>query len=188
MLKVGAALLFCSPYTPMLFMGEEWGATTPWQFFCDPDSDELAEATRDGRRAEFASHGWREDEVPDPIAKETFERSRLNWPESETDWHGELLGWYKRLIEIRRAEPDLRDPRRERTAAHFDEQARWFVLDRGALTLVTNLGTARADVPIAGTPVEVLAASESGFAYGDGGVSLDGASAVLLRRIAGPNI
>lgn len=188
LLKVGAALLLCSPYTPMLFMGEEWGATTPWQFFCDPDSEELAEATRDGRRAEFAGHGWSEDEVPDPIATETFERSRLHWQESESGWHGDLLSWYKRLIEVRRSEPDLRDPRRDRTRARFDDEARWFVLDRGALTLVANLGADRAEVPIEGTPIEVLAASESGFAYGDGLVSLEGASAVLVRRIAGPNI
>lgn len=183
LLKVAAALLLCLPYTPMLFMGEEWGASTPWQFFCDPDSDELAQATRDGRRQEFAAHGWSPGEIPDPVAKATFDRSRLDWSERDRGWHGELLAWYQRLLQVRRAEPDLRDPRRDRTCVRYDEHARWVVIDRGELTLVANLGAHRADVPIAGAPVELVAASEPGFAYGDGLVSLAGPSAVLVRRL-----
>ena len=60
-----------SPYTPMLFMGEEWGARTPWQFFSDHEG-ELGEAVRKGRRAEFASHGWAAEDVPDPQDPATF--------------------------------------------------------------------------------------------------------------------
>ena len=56
--KVGAALVLTSPFTPMLFMGEEWAASTPWQFFTDHQEPELAEAVRAGRRREFAEHGW----------------------------------------------------------------------------------------------------------------------------------
>ncbi len=58
----------CGPFTPMVFMGEEWGASTPWQFFTDFDEPALAQAVRVGRREEFAEHGWDAEEVPDPQA------------------------------------------------------------------------------------------------------------------------
>src|SRR4051812_42583131 len=64
--KIGAALLLCAPYTPMLFMGEEWGARTPWRFFTSFSDPELGAAVREGRRGEFESHGWAADDVPDP--------------------------------------------------------------------------------------------------------------------------
>ena len=82
LLKVGAALLLTSPYTPMLFMGEEWGARTPWQFFSDHEG-ELGDAVREGRRAEFASHGWKTTDVPDPQSEQTFRDSTLDWSELE---------------------------------------------------------------------------------------------------------
>ncbi len=184
LLKVGAALLLCSPYTPMLFMGEEWGATTPWQFFCDPDSAELAEATRNGRREEFAGHGWAPGDVPDPVAPETFTRSKLDWTELESGWHEDVLAWYRQLLALRRDEPDLRDARRDRTRASFDEDGRWFVLDRGELSVVANLGADRVRVPLDGTPFRVLAASASGFTFGPDEVSVEGESVVVLRRIS----
>ena len=80
-LACGAALLLTLPTTPMLFMGEEWGASTPWQYFTDHTDDRIAEAVRRGRRDEFASHGWDRARVPDPQSPATFERSRLDWSE-----------------------------------------------------------------------------------------------------------
>ena len=82
-LAIAAALVLGSPYTPMLFMGEEWGARTPWLFFTDHDEPELAEAVRRGRTAEFAGHGWEElyggpVEVPDPQAVSTVAASRVD--------------------------------------------------------------------------------------------------------------
>ncbi|HVV29344.1 MAG TPA: malto-oligosyltrehalose trehalohydrolase [Mycobacteriales bacterium] len=182
-LKVAAALLLCSPYTVLLFMGEEWGAGTPWQFFCDPDSAALARATRDGRRREFAQHGWEPGDVPDPVALSTFEASRLVWSERDRDPHREIRDWYAQLIALRRAEPCLRDDRRARTRVDYDEAARWLVLVRDRVVLVANLGPEPVQVPIAATPVEVLASSEPGFAYGDRSVSLRGRSALMLRTL-----
>ena len=80
-LAAGAALLLTSAYTPMLFMGEEWAASTPWQFFTSFEDPELGEAVRKGRRSEFSRHGWREDEVPDPQDPATRDRSVLDWSE-----------------------------------------------------------------------------------------------------------
>ena len=79
LLRIASGLLLTAPFTPMLFMGEEWGADTPWQFFTDHTDPFLAEAVSDGRRSEFAAHGWGFADVPDPQDKETFLRSKLDW-------------------------------------------------------------------------------------------------------------
>jgi maltooligosyltrehalose trehalohydrolase len=136
-LACGAAILLTSPYTPMLFMGEEWGARTPWQFFTDHTNTEIADATRDGRRAEFGSHGWDEEEVPDPQDPDTFTRSKLDWSEHERDPHSRLLRWYRDLLELRRAEPDLRDARLDRVEVTWAD--RHFRSDRGGFVVLVNL-------------------------------------------------
>ncbi|MFE7121604.1 malto-oligosyltrehalose trehalohydrolase, partial [Streptomyces sp. NPDC057654] len=110
LLACAAALVLCAPFTPMLFMGEEWGARTPWQYFTDHPDPELAEAVRTGRRREFAAHGWAEEDIPDPQSPATRERSCLDWSEPGQAPHDELLAWYRRLIELRRTEPELTDP------------------------------------------------------------------------------
>ena len=181
LLKVGAALLLCAPFVPMLFMGEEWGASTPWQFFSDPDSEELADATRDGRRAEFSSHGWSPGEVPDPVDEHTFLASKLNWTERETGWHAELLGWYRNLIRLRREEGELADGRRDAVEVRYDEDERWITVRRGSVLLVANLSTQPRDVPVTAPPQNVLCSSEPGFAYTPESVTLGGESAVVLR-------
>ena len=101
LLKVAAALVLASPFVPMLFMGEEWGATTPWQYFTDHEDAALADAVRKGRREEFAAFGW--DEVPDPQDPATFERSTLRWDEVEE--HADLLDWHRALVAVRRENP-----------------------------------------------------------------------------------
>ncbi|WP_243888627.1 malto-oligosyltrehalose trehalohydrolase [Dermatophilus congolensis] len=107
-LRLGAALLLTSPYTPMLFMGEEWGASTPWQYFTDHVDEELQEAVRQGRRQEFAAHGWDEAQVPDPGAYSTLENSTLNWEERSNGEHESLLRWYKALLALRSSRRELR--------------------------------------------------------------------------------
>lgn len=100
-LAVAATLVLLGPFTPMLFMGEEWGATTPWPFFSSHPEPELAEATRTGRIAEFARMGWDPAVVPDPQDPATFESARLRWAERDEPGHARLLSWYRRLIELR---------------------------------------------------------------------------------------
>jgi len=136
-LACGAAILLTSPYTPMLFMGEEWGARTPWQFFTDHTDPGIADATRDGRRAEFGSHGWDESDVPDPQDPGTFERSRLDWSEPSRDPHARLLAWYRDLIALRRAHPDLRDPRLDPVEVTWVD--RRLTMRRGDHVVLVNL-------------------------------------------------
>ena len=182
LLKVGAALVLTSPFTPMLWMGEEWGARTPWQFFSDHEGD-LGEAVRQGRRAEFASHGWDTEDVPDPQAESTFRASQLDWSELEQDDAAELLAWTRDLVALRRERPELSDGRRDRVQVSYDEDARWLVVRRGTLALAVNLAADRQVVPLPGTPQQVLLASATGFTFAQGQVETAGESAVLLELV-----
>ncbi|HST83511.1 MAG TPA: malto-oligosyltrehalose trehalohydrolase [Kineosporiaceae bacterium] len=137
-LAAGAAVVLTSAYTPMLFMGEEWGATSPWQFFTSYDNPELAEAVRKGRRAEFASHGWRAEEVPDPQDPATRDRSVLDWSEPESPDHAELFRWYRDLIALRRAEPGLLADDLRQTRVAFGET--WLLITRPGFSIAINLG------------------------------------------------
>jgi len=121
-LAVLAVLNLTSASTPMLFMGEEWGAQTPWQFFTSHPEPELGTATSEGRLAEFVKMGWDESVVPNPQDPETFTRSRLDWSELAPDREGtarhrRLLTLHRELIALRRATPELTDPRFAHTSA-----------------------------------------------------------------------
>ncbi len=177
-LACGATLLLTAPWTPMLFMGEEWGATTPWMFFTDHTDPDIAEATRRGRKAEFGSHGWDESDVPDPQDPDTFHRSRLDWSEPARDQHARLLDWYRDLIALRRATPDLADG--DLTGADVDwDQARGrLVSRRGDHVVLVNLGSEPFRYDGVG---EVLLAWHPGLAVTDGVVEVPPQGAVIAR-------
>ena len=180
LLKVGAALVLTSACTPMLFMGEEWGARTPWQFFSDHEG-ELGDAVREGRRAEFASHGWKTTDVPDPQSEQTFRDSTLDWSELEGEREQALLAWTRDLLALRRTRPELTDGRRDRVQVAYDEDARWLTVQRGRLVVAANLSKDRQAVPVPGSPQLVLLNSSTGFVYGAGQVETDGESVVVLE-------
>ncbi|WP_406149608.1 malto-oligosyltrehalose trehalohydrolase [Streptomyces anulatus] len=143
-----AALVLTGPFTPMLFMGEEWGARTPWQFFTDHTDPELAEAVRNGRRREFGAHGWDQEEIPDPQDPATRDRSCLDWSAPEREPHARLLAWYRELIALRRTLPDLHDPDLASVKTAFDEDARWLAYRRGDLRIAVNLADGPAAIPL----------------------------------------
>jgi maltooligosyltrehalose trehalohydrolase len=124
----------------MLFMGEEWGASTPWQFFTAHPEPELGQATAAGRIAEFERMGWDRDAVPDPQDPATFARSRLDWGEVAREPHATLFARYRALIGLRRAEPDLHSPRFGAVRTEVDEEARRLTVERGAVRIRLNLG------------------------------------------------
>lgn len=152
-LAVKAALVLGSPYTAMLFMGEEWGASTPFQFFSSHPEPELAEATRKGRRAEFAEHGWDADDIPDPQDPQTFQRSKLDWDEVNSGERARLHRVYRDLIALRHDHPDLADPWLDHLAVDYDEDEHWIVLRRGRLRIVCNLAARPVAVPVTGEVV-----------------------------------
>jgi maltooligosyltrehalose trehalohydrolase len=148
LLQIGAALVLTSPFTPMLFMGEEWGATTPWQYFTDHEDKELAAAVRDGRRSEFAAFGWAPDDVPNPQDATTFERSRLDWTERTQELHRTLLEWHRALIRLRMEWPELRDGDLRKVKVQYDEEARWLTVLRGRIAVICNLSDKVQAVPL----------------------------------------
>jgi maltooligosyltrehalose trehalohydrolase len=158
LLACGAALLLCSPYTPMLFMGEEWGASTPFQFFSFFPDAELRENVRRRRYEEFAEHGWGPAEAPDPNDEQTFERSKLCWDELAAEPHARLLRCYRDLIALRRAHAELTDPWLDQLQVDVDEDARWIVLHRGQIDVLVNLGNQPVTIPVAARHAEVLLA------------------------------
>jgi maltooligosyltrehalose trehalohydrolase len=179
-LAAGIALLLTSAYTPLLFMGEEWAATTPWQFFTSYDNPELAEAVRNGRRAEFAGHGWRADEVPDPQDPATRDRSVLDWSEpGRVDTgasggaldHAAMLHWYRNLIALRRAAPELQDDDLRRVRVEVGETS--VVVQRGPLSVLVNLGPEEAVLAAPSGSVAELGWGDIGWQ--DAGDSVPGA-------------
>ncbi|MGY4708764.1 malto-oligosyltrehalose trehalohydrolase [Mycolicibacterium sp. CBM1] len=152
-LAIKAALALGSPYTAMLFMGEEWGSTRPFQFFSSHPEPELGIATAEGRKAEFADHGWDADDIPDPQDPQTFENSKLDWDETEQGDHAELLAFYRGLIALRHTEPDFADPWLTHLAVDFDEDQRWIVMRRGRFAVTCNLGEDAVNVPVTGEVV-----------------------------------
>ncbi|MGB3440172.1 MAG: malto-oligosyltrehalose trehalohydrolase [Actinophytocola sp.] len=147
----GAAIVLTSPYTPMLFMGEEWATTAPWQFFASFEDPELAAAVRNGRRKEFAEHGWGESEVPDPMDVATVVRSTLPWGELADPAHRAVYDTYRELIALRRRHPELSDPRMDRYRVETEDGA--LVLHRGSLRVLVNLGTTTAEIETDGAEV-----------------------------------
>jgi maltooligosyltrehalose trehalohydrolase len=164
-LKVAAALVFASPFVPMLFQGEEWGARSPFPYFTDHEDPDLAASVSHGRREEFAPFGWRPEDVPDPQDPATFAQARLDWSEKDREPHGELLAWHRRLVALRRCHSSLGAGERLGEAqVRHDEARGWLVLRRGEVTIAANLGQ-RQRVPVPDlTARRVLLASEPDIA------------------------
>lgn len=191
LLKAGAALLLLGPFTPMLFMGEEWGASTPWCYFTDHRDPELGRAVSEGRRREFGRHGW-SGEVPDPQDPETCRRSVLDWSEPDRPYHRDLLEWHRALLALRRSRPELNDPRLTATDVEYgDGEARWLIMRRGGVRVAVNLGSPPVVLPVpahGGAPPRLLLASDPAIRVDDdtlGGsgsasVGLPGASVAVL--------
>ena len=144
MQAAGAALYLLAPTTPMVFMGEEWAASTPWQFFTSFDDEVLADAVRRGRRAEFGAHGWSEDAVPDPQDPATRDASVLDWAERDEPEHARVLRWYTACIALRRELLGDAPTRFADVTVAFDDDARWVVMThapagRPASAVVVNL-------------------------------------------------
>jgi maltooligosyltrehalose trehalohydrolase len=182
-LAIAAVLTLAGPFTPMLFMGEEWGASTPWQFFTSHPEPDLGRATAAGRIAEFERMGWDPDVVPDPQDPETFRRSKLDWDEASRGDHARLLALYRELSALRRTVPELTDPRFGRLAARYSDEERWFRLDRGSVAVLVNFGTEAIELPIADAS-RVLLVTEPSTTVANETAILAAHSAIILRSSA----
>ena len=137
--KVSIGLVLMAPYVPMLFMGEEFAASTPFLYFADHDEDEMRRLVVEGRKRDFALFGFGDD-VPNPAEMETFEQSKLKWDEINEGKHAEMLGWVKALIKLRRSTVALNDGSMQRLMVSSDERKRTLVLQRDEVRIVLNLG------------------------------------------------
>ena len=180
--KIGAALVLAAPFVPLLFQGEEWGASAPFQYFADLQDPELARAVREGRKREFASFGWQE-ELPDPMSEGTFERCKLGWGELTREPHASLFAWYRDLARLRASRPGLQDGRLVDVRVAWDERARWLRLDRGGVSVAVHLGAGPMAVPLPDRRAWEIALASSPAELREGEVMLHGEAVAILEEV-----
>ncbi len=179
--KIAALVTLLSPFTPMIFMGEEWGAKTPWPFFTSHPEPELSDLVRNGRLEEFAAMDWDPSEVPDPQDPKTFVMAKLDWSEVQQARHADLLTFSTRLLELRRTYPDFTDPRFEHGRFMSDDDQGWLLLARGEMVMVVNFSAEPREVNVGGAVTSVLDIGEVDI---DGDlVRLAGHSALLASGV-----
>jgi maltooligosyltrehalose trehalohydrolase len=177
--KVAAGIVLTSPFIPMIFQGEEFAASTPFQYFADHEDEEMAKLVSAGRKREFAAFGWNEDQIPNPEDRETFLRSKLDWDEVHQGYHADMLDWFTRLIHIRRASPSLNDGDTAHTEIHFEPDDRWLVMDRGLVKVLTNLGSKPMEFP-APEGYRLIAQSKNEIAVKGGKIMLPSDAFAIL--------
>jgi len=177
-----AALVICSPQVPLLWMGEEWAASTPWPFFADPEDPFLADSIRSGRRREFAEFGWAPQDIPDPIDPATFESAVLRWSEAGQGEHATTLAFYRRLLALLATHPDLRAGGTDVDAQASEEGT--VVLRRGRVLVVAHLRPSVSAHEV-GPGWSVLAATPTAT-LDDTTVRFPGAGALVLEFSLGP--
>jgi maltooligosyltrehalose trehalohydrolase len=126
----------------------------------------------EGRRNEFAAYGWDPSDIPDPQNPQTFQRSKLTWEEPGREPHRSILAWHKRLIELRRSLPALKDGRLDRVCVDWDEEKKWIVMARGPVSVACNIAPHAQTVPLRKSPGKILLASEEGISLSGGGIEL----------------
>jgi maltooligosyltrehalose trehalohydrolase len=179
--KVAAALLLCAPFVPLIFQGEEWGASTPFCYFSGHEEPDVARAVTEGRRREFARFRWPLHEVPDPQDPETFRRSKLDWNELGYENHRAVLEWYRDLIRLRRNTPALSDGQFPRLKVRYNENSQWLVLERQPIALACNFSRSPQTMPFDEAVFgALLMASEPGIALDPGTLTLPPESAAIL--------
>lgn len=178
--KIAATLVLCSPFVPMLFMGEEFSASTPFQYFTHHDDEQLGHSVSEGRRNEFSAFGWNPVDVPDPQNQETFQRSKLKWDEVSCGMHAEMLEWYKKLIQLRKRICSLTNGQLDQVSSCYSEKDGWFVLTRSEVLVACNFSQQRQEVPVS-QGLEQLLVSDPDCKLGEGAIQMPGESVAILR-------
>lgn len=182
--QAAAALLLTSPFLPLLFQGEEWAASSPFQYFTDHPDPEVAAAVTAGRRTEF---GMPDDhDVPDPQDEATHRRSVLDWDELEREPHSSMLRWYRQLLELRHRHPALRTEGPEDTAAAVHPDIGAFTVVRGQRVMVV-VATGDQAVDVAALAGGGTALLTNDATWGDAGQLAAGRTVVLDLRPDDPD-
>lgn len=174
----GAALYLLSAFAPMVFMGEEWAASTPFPYFSHL-GPELGPKVTEGRRREFADVGWA-DETPDSQSAETFRSAVLRWDERDEAAHARMLAWYRELIAIRHSRPDVLEPSLGSTQVQvLDDDT--LVMRRGQVTVAVTRSSSAVEVDL-GAATEVLASWDDPRELAPGRFLLPGPGALIAHR------
>jgi maltooligosyltrehalose trehalohydrolase len=180
-LMIGPVVVFASACIPLIFQGEEWGASSPFQYFTDHQDKALGKAVAAGRRNEFAAFGWAPQDVPDPQAAMTFERSRLDWNELGKDPHASIHAWYKSLIRLRRELSELKDGDLGRVLISYNDDEQWMVIQRGSVMAACNFSRQERLIGLyEGQRREVLLASHSAVVLREHSLTMPAESAAIL--------
>ncbi len=185
LLRVGAVLLLTGPFTPMLFMGEEWGASTRWPFFTSHPEPELAAAVSAGRLAEFADHDWDSASMTDPQDPASYRAAVLDWAEAERPEHAQLRQLYRELIRLRREHPALADPWLGNVRVDYDERQRWLRIGRGEFMVAANLAGRPTAVELPAAGELVLATTPAGLTGSTLQLPAESAAIVRIRQANG---
>jgi maltooligosyltrehalose trehalohydrolase len=179
-LKIAATLLLLAPFTPMLFQGEEWAASSPFLYFTNHSDQEVGNAVREGRRREFAAFGWDPDEIPDPQDASTFERSRLNWNEMEEPFHRRMLDWYRAMIRLRKRISRPQDQAGHGVHVKVDDELSRIEFARDGISVHVNLGEDDWQLPLS-DGMHVLMASDPSTRPSGGTLCLSPSSVAILE-------
>lgn len=169
---IAAALVMATGFTPLVFQGEEWAASTPFPFFSHHIDPDIAAATSEGRAREFSEHGW-DGVVPDPQDRATFESAILDWDEHTRGHHARLRRWYRDLARLRQEHPTLRSGMVGDTeCTHTD---RWFTVLRPPFLLVFAFGPERLELGYGVEPIlswDEIHVADGVLEFGTKGVAL----------------
>ena len=181
--KIAAAIVLTAPFVPMLFQGEEFAASSPFQYFSQHEDEDLGQKVSEGRKNEFKAFGWDPDEVPDPQERAAFDRSKLRWNEITQGEHAEVLEWYRQLIALRRSTPELTDGDLAQVKVTFDERLEWLVIKRGDIEVVCNLAGDTQAIPISRIPRGIMASTDH-WDLRPGLIEIPGDSVAILSATA----
>ncbi len=150
-LKLAAGVLLCSPFIPMLFMGEEYGEESPFLYFVSFGDEDLVRAVRSGRAGEFEDFEWR-GEFPDPQDRGSFDRSKIDWEKRKSGRHGFILDYYRELLHWRKEIPALAFPRKDGLKVSGIEEDRTIICyrqhDESEAFFAMNFSDERRSMPI----------------------------------------
>ena len=169
--KLAAVLTLCSPFLPLLFMGEEYGETAPFLFFTSFEDPHLVNAVREGRKRELGAH-YSEGDFADPQAESTFDRCKLDWSKPKRPPHAGILRLHRDLISLRKQHPSLGNCRKDLTEIQSDEESKVLVMRRtdpsgSAALIVCNFSVGAQTIPVSPSPVNLQLALWTGDpAYG----------------------
>jgi maltooligosyltrehalose trehalohydrolase len=190
-LKLAAGTLLLSPFIPLLFMGEEYGESAPFQYFVSHGDPALVEAVRRGRTEEFSRFSWGED-VPDPQSEQTFLRSKLNWDLREEGQHRVLWHFYRELLRLRRELPAFARPDKNcLEAAALEDQkvlvvTRWASASRAAFVASFNSAAIEVGVSLAAGRWQKLLDSSDACWHGSGVAAPDSLNSTGTVRLSLP--